>query len=297
MIGFIKRHIVVLIIIIGVSIYAYNNYLRPISVNEYIDKNSSFYINDLYLSDGLHYNSLRENEKLLYDKIVEFYKKFETDVELDLKDYGCDVYEGCDVDIVSVWNAVMMDHPELLQLSVMSYRYYNDSSIVKLYFNSGLHFNFQYTMGIMRIQRIIDEIKKATNGMSEKEKVKYVYEWIGSNNKYDKVFTYSSKNQSAYSAFINHRGVCAAYSKVSQIIFQNIGIESYMIHGESTGPHMWNIVKVDGKYYYYDSTVASAIKENTEMFYKGLLQSYVGGFTVYNKELFPETSTEEYLTE
>lgn len=297
MIGFIKRHIIILIILIIVFIYFYINYLRPVSINEHIDRNSNLYINDLYQSDGLHYNNLKEKEKLLYDKIVKSYKKLEKEVKLDLKSYGCDVYEGCDVSIVAVWNSVMLDHPELLQLSGMSYRYYNDSPIVDLYFKSGLYFDFQYSISIMRIQRIIDNIKKDTNDMSEKEKVKYVYEWIGRNNDYDTIFTYSSENQSAYSSFINHRGVCAAYAKVSQIIFQNIGIESYMVHGKSTGNHMWNMVKVDGKYYFYDSTVASTLKEDSEMFYKGLLQSYVGSFTVYEKELYPETSNEEYLTE
>ena len=297
MIGFIKRHIVISIILIIILIYIYNDYLRPVSINEYIDKNSKFYINDLYQSDGLHYNNLKEKEKLLYDTIVKSYTKLEEEVQLDLKTYGCDAYEGCDISINAVWNSVMLDHPELLQLSGMSYRYYRDSPIVELRIRSGLHLDLQYNIGIMRIQRIIDNIKKDTNGMSEKEKVKYVYEWIGSNNNYDMIFTYSSKNQSAYSSFIYHRGVCAAYAKVSQIIFQNIGIESYMIHGKSTGLHMWNMVKVDGKYYFYDSTVASVIEESNEMFYKGLLQSYVGSFTVYEKELYPETSIDEYLIE
>ena len=214
---------------------------------------------------------------------------------MDLKKYGCNTYSECNLDIFDVWDSIMLDHPELLQLSGMSYKYNNDSSIINLYIEPGLYFNFQYTTGIMRIKRILDDLKKETKNMSELEKVKYIYEWIGKNYKYDKVFTYSSKNQSAYSAFISKRGVCAAYSKVSQIIFQNIGIESYMIRGKSTGEHMWNMVKVDGKYYFYDSTVASAIKEESNQFYKGLMQSYVGSFTVYDRELYPNTSNEEYL--
>ena len=34
--------------------------------------------------------------------------------------------------------------------------------------------------------------------MSDKEKIRYVYEWIGENNDYDRTFTYMSKNQSIY---------------------------------------------------------------------------------------------------
>ena len=295
MIGWVKRHIVIFIILVIIFVYIYMNYLRPVSKNEQVNKNNNFYINDLYQSDGLHYDSLKEEEKLLYDNMIKSYKKFEKDVKLDFKAYGCEVFDSCGVSIIKVWGSIMLDHPELLQLSGMSYRYNNNSSIVNLHLNSGLLFDFQYTLGVMRIQRIIDDIKKGTKNMSDKEKVKYVYEWIGSHNKYDTIFTYSSNNQSAYSAFIDHRGVCAAYAKASQIIFQNIGIESYMVHGKSTGEHMWNIVKVDGKYYFYDSTVASSIDKDNDMFYKGLLQSYVGDFTVYDRELYPETSADEYL--
>ena len=57
-----------------------------------------------------------------------------------------------------------------------------------------------------------------------------------------------SKNQSIYNVFMNKNAVCAGFAKASQVIFQNIGINSYTITGESTGPHMWNVVELDGKY-------------------------------------------------
>ena len=87
-----------------------------------------------------------------------------------------------------------------------------------------------------------------------KEKIKYVYNWMGNNTSYDKTFTWSSKNQSVYSVFMSKEAVCAGFAKASQIIFQNIGIESYGVAGQTGGPHMWNIIEYDGKYYFFDST-------------------------------------------
>lgn len=147
----------------------------------------------------------------------------------------------------------------------------------------------------MRIERIIDKIKKETKDMSDVEKVKYVYEWIGKNNKYDRTFMYSDSNQSAYTVFINHDSVCAGFAKASQMIFQNIGIESYYVTGTSTGPHAFNIIKINGKYYLYDSTVASCIDESHEQFYDGLKQSYLQSYRINNASLYPELEKEEFF--
>ena len=74
--------------------------------------------------------------------------------------------------------------------------------------------------------------------------------------------------------------VCAGFAKASQVIFQNIGIESYTIIGNTSSRHMWNIVKVNGKYYYYDSTVAACRKKTSKGYYDGLKQEEFSDYTV-----------------
>ena len=144
-------------------------------------------------------------------------------------------------------------------------------------------------IGEMKIQRIIDNIKTETKGMSDIDKIHYVYEWIGENNDYDKTFTYMSKNQSIYNVFMKKNAVCAGFAKASQVIFQNIGINSYTITGNSTGPHMWNVVELDGKYYFYDSTVAtSARTKETSWYYDGLKQDFMSSYTVDHAEWYPK---------
>ena len=191
--------------------------------------------------------------------------------------------------------AIIMDHPELLQIANYSWSYnsLNDSENVKLTFSYAIKFKFISKLGEMRIARIIDKIKKTTKNMSEIEKIKYVYEWIGENNKYNKTFMYFDSNQSAFTVFINHNSVCAGFAKASQIIFQNIGITSYYVTGTSTGPHAFNIVKVEDKYYLYDSTVASTINSESDNFYKGLEQKYLSSFSIDNQNLYPTLNTDE----
>ena len=132
--------------------------------------------------------------------------------------------------------------------------------------------------------------------MSDLEKIKYVYEWIGDNAYYDKLLTGSSKNQSIYNVFIKGNAVCAGFAKTSQVIFQNIGIESMIITGYSTGSHMWNIVKYNGKFYYYDSTYAASIRDKKHKnYYDGLKQEKMNFYTVDYENWYPRIEKENAL--
>ena len=44
--------------------------------------------------------------------------------------------------------------------------------------------------------------------------------------------------------------------------------------------HMWNIVKVNGNYYYYDSTVAACRKKTSKGYYDGLKQENFADYKV-----------------
>ena len=276
---FFKKHKLLTIVLIVFSFYLYKNYTRVIEGNLLVDKNNIQYVNSLYMSDGMVYeNSLNSDEKRMYIEHLKNVKNRSVDYSFYSSDYNCSDYTNCFNKFSRVHEAILVDHPELMSYATSSIRYENNKFTVKIYYAT--YFGFLEPIGETRIARIVDDIKQETKGMSDVEKVKYVYDWIGSNNSYDTLFTYQSKNQSIYNVFIKHTAVCAGFAKASQIIFQNIGIESYGVVGYSTGPDMWNIVKIDGKYYYYDSTVASGYNSEHPNYYDGLKQSYLRSFTL-----------------
>ena len=100
---------------------------------------------------------------------------------------------------------------------------------------------------------------------------------------YDNLFKISAKNQSAYNAMVKKKAVCAGFAKTANLIFQAIGIESYGITGHN---HMWNIVKLDDKYYYFDATVAACIKKDRPEYYDGLRQSVMYDYAVEYKSWY-----------
>lgn len=292
-----KRHKFLSIIILLLSIYLYTNYTRIIEVNPKIDKTSEAYVNDIYMSDERIYNNyLNEIEKQAYSELKEMFFKRESKRTLDLVKYDNKSPDEVSQAIMVAGRAMLIDHPEMLQFS--TFRYSHDGVDVEASVEFAINNPVMESLNTLRIRRIIDNIRIATKKMDDREKIKYVYEWIGDNNTYDDLFTYFSKNQSIYNVFIKGNAVCAGFAKASQVIFQNIGIESMTISGESGGPHMWNVIKLDNKYYYYDSTYAACIKDkNHPQYYDGLKQEEMNYYKADYPDWYPKIEEKSGLLE
>ena len=287
-----KRHKLFSIVLILVSIYIYINYTSMLEVE--VDRSSKYYINDIYVSDQRIYNNyLNEYEKKAYDQLLYTIKKRDAKVKIDRNDYPDKTTGEIAGYFYNADMALTQDHPELLQFGYMSYSYSADTINVKVFYS--INNPVLEEINTLRIRKIINDIRLRTMTMSDKEKIKYVYEWVGNNTYYDQTFTFMAKNQSIYNAFIKGNAVCAGFSKTSQVIFQNIGIESIPVIGETSGLHMWNIIKYNGKYYFYDSTWAASINEKSEYFYNGLKQEEMNDYVLDHPEWYPKIEKESAL--
>lgn len=90
---------------------------------------------------------------------------------------------------------------------------------------------------------------------SDYEKMKRTYQWVSDTVSYD----YSYKDGSIYDALIKGSSVCVGYAGAFQVVMEAMGLECYINEGkvESSGKwedHAWNIVKLDGRYYFVDVT-------------------------------------------
>ncbi|MDE5950842.1 MAG: hypothetical protein K2H12_04590 [Acetatifactor sp.] len=61
-------------------------------------------------------------------------------------------------------------------------------------------------------------------------------------------------SQSAYSALVNGKTVCAGYARAFQYLMQQLGIPCYYCTGYSGENHAWNIIYLYGEYYNVDLT-------------------------------------------
>ena len=99
-------------------------------------------------------------------------------------------------------------------------------------------------------------------------------------------------NKAAYSGFTRHYGNCYTYYAVASALLTRAGIENIEIHRNSTtNPQYWNLVKMDGAWYHFD-TCPQPAGHKLEVFL--LKDSQVRAFTLgyyYNFDLtkFPAT--------
>jgi len=112
-----------------------------------------------------------------------------------------------------------------------------------------------------KIATILDEIIKP--GMTEKQKVKAVHDYMVVNYKYDENFEvglYGSDTYAFHGLLNNGTGVCQAYAELFYLFMWYEDIECIFVGGWADGGtgeyglHAWNVVYADDGYYHVDVT-------------------------------------------
>lgn len=152
----------------------------------------------------------------------------------------------------TVFEAVYNDHPELFWL---------DTGYTCKYLKSGscVEVTLKYNDAADHIDSARQEFQGAAQAVlsgaqalgSDGEKERYVHDALMQLVEYD---SGAPMNQSAYSALVGGRSVCAGYARAFQYLMQCLGIPCYYCTGYAGEDHAWNIVKLDGSYCNVDVT-------------------------------------------
>ena len=210
--------------------------------------------------------SLSEAEMTWYLDMKQAMGSFGEDIRLNRAalEAGCD-----EEDIDRIFQCVLNDHPELFYVEGYSYtRYTRGDKITSIVF-SGTYSIDRETAESRRseIEAAAAEILAGVDEDADQyTKVKYVYDTIIRKTDYDPS---APDNQNIYSVFVGHRSVCQGYAKATQYLLNRLGVECTLVLGtvETEGGegiptqqegHAWNLVRVDGEYYYVDATWGDA---------------------------------------
>lgn len=84
------------------------------------------------------------------------------------------------------------------------------------------------------------------------DKAKYIYEFLALNTEYVQD---AENSQNIVSVFLKRQTVCQGYACAVQYLLGQLGIQSVIVSGVALGePHAWNLICLDGEYYYMDVT-------------------------------------------
>ncbi len=105
-------------------------------------------------------------------------------------------------------------------------------------------------------QAIINKI--ITKNMSDFDKAKAIHDYMVMNIDYDYANyladTIPNDSYNVIGALKNKYAVCAGYAKAFKLLCEQSGLECTYVTGTAGGPHAWNQVKIDGKWYNVDVT-------------------------------------------
>lgn len=197
------------------------------------------------------YQTLSADVKTVYDEILRCVLNHDSKITVST----------LDKDLLDLaYEAMNADYGGLFWLNGYVYTVYTVGGEV-----TQLEFAPKYTMDYeerVAMQQSIDaSVEQMLAGISisdsDYDKAKYVFETLIRNVDYDLA---APENQNIVSVFVYRRTVCQGYACATQYLLQQLGIESFIVTGRANGEnHAWNVLKLDGQYYYMDTTWGNSV--------------------------------------
>ena len=194
-----------------------------------------------------YYNHMNKAQQAAYHSILSGVKNLADEFQIP-------ALEG--EELYNVFFQMRLDHPEIFWV-------HNHEKIYKTTYSDSDYCTF--TPGYIYTESEISEIQNAMEAgfqevsslipadASDYEKVRIVYTYVIDNTQYQA----SDDDQSIAGVFWKKEAVCAGYAGAVQYLLERIGVPCIYVDGSTQGStegHAWNIVKLDGEYYYVDAT-------------------------------------------
>lgn len=148
--------------------------------------------------------------------------------------------------------AVYNDHPELFWLNtVFTCKYDKNKICAELELEFNMTKEELATASSEFFNTTSNLLTQVENLATPYEKERRLHDMLIERIEYEKG---ADKNQSAYSALVEGKSVCAGYARAYQYLMQRLGIPCYYCTGFAGTDHAWNIVALDDGYYNVDLT-------------------------------------------
>ena len=194
-----------------------------------------------------YFQQLNDAEKRAYREMLSGIRNRQAEFYLTTAD---------DTEVDRAYHAVLNDHPELFWV-------HNREQVYKTTYKNSDYCLFSpgysYTDSeITEIQNAMENayqevVSMIPDGSGVYEKIKIVYTYLIDNTEY----AASEHDQNIAGTFWKRETVCAGYAAGMQYLLERLGISCIYVEGntkDTAEGHAWNIVEIDGQYYYVDVT-------------------------------------------
>lgn len=194
-----------------------------------------------------YYTQLSEQEKRIYRELLEGIEARQTEIYLSVSDSEM---------ISKVYRAVGLDHSELFWMHGYETAYQTLYQAADYcVFEIGNRYSEEEIAEILKAMEDawVEVNQKVDDGASQYDKVKAVYTYLIETIEYVE----SEHDQNLAGAFWKKQCVCAGYTRAAQYLLNRMGIPCIFVSGktlENGISHSWNVVEIDGAYYYMDAT-------------------------------------------
>lgn len=199
------------------------------------------------VSDGRYvYQTLTREQKKIYDQMLDAILEQKKEVTISTTDGRS---------LEDIFNCIKADYGGLFWVESFRYTQYQKNGKTEM-----VSFSPNYTMTKKErniTQRQIDKkvnayLKGIKSTASDYKKVRYIYKRLIQKVDYN---LQSKNNQNIISVFLGKQTVCQGYANAMQYLLEKLGVPCVVVTGRAKGgPHAWNLVQLDGEWYYTDVT-------------------------------------------
>lgn len=116
--------------------------------------------------------------------------------------------------------------------------------------------------------RFLNQVKSSD---SEQARAQAIYHAFSASMTYDYEIMTSRKRIEAYYAYTLHRGICVTFGCAMAQLFAQVGVKATVVSGDTADSgHVWNMVTIDKKNYFCDSTFELSVDSGKGFTYFGM---------------------------
>lgn len=203
----------------------------------------------------LHVNAYSEEnteiEEILKQRIVYAIENLQDTIYI--LDLGISKYYDFD----RIFFQILDEHPEFFYLSTYYYASWSGSTFTHF----SVSFTYEDKEEIAEKKAVFNEtcdkiLSKVDPSWSDYEKALYMHDYIVLNAEYSSDYDEwdcDTEDYNAYGILVNGMGICSGYACAYAHLLNLVGIENTFAESYYMD-HVWNLVKIDGKYYHVDLT-------------------------------------------